>query len=78
MIGKMVTSTATAEHAAPAFRRIVLGGLVVAALALSGCGRKNDLELPPDAKVEGQEKTLPPGKAPKKAPEKNFVLDWLL
>ena len=53
-------------------------GLLAAALALGACGRKGDLELPPDASFEGQPKTMPAAKAPDKVPDKPFILDGLL
>jgi len=58
--------------------RAVAIGLVAAALALAGCGRKGSLELPPDASVEGQPNSMPAAKAPAKVPERSFVLDGLL
>jgi len=51
---------------------------VAAALALAACGRKGNLELPPDASIKDQPKTMQAGKAPEKVPEKSFVLDGLL
>jgi predicted small lipoprotein YifL len=51
---------------------------VAAALALAACGRKGNLELPPDASVEGQRETMSAGTAPDKVPERSFVLDGLL
>lgn len=53
-------------------------GLVAAALALGGCGRKGGLELPPDAKVEGQPTSMSAGTAPDKVPDNPFILDGLL
>jgi predicted small lipoprotein YifL len=55
-----------------------MAAVLAVALALAGCGRKGPLEAPPDAKVEGQPKTLPAGTAPPKVPERRFVLDRLL
>jgi predicted small lipoprotein YifL len=57
---------------------VVVIGLVAAALALAGCGRRGPLELPPDASVEGQPKSMPAGRAPEKVPERSFVLDGIL
>lgn len=51
---------------------------VAMAVALTGCGRKGALEAPPEASVEGQPKTLNAGSAPKKVPDRKFVLDGLL
>jgi len=59
-------------------RHAAVIGLVAAALALAACGRKGNLELPPDASVEGQPKAMPAGTAPDKVPERSFVLDGLL
>jgi predicted small lipoprotein YifL len=59
-------------------RHAALIGLVAAALALAACGRKGNLELPPDASVEGQRETMSAGTAPDKVPERSFVLDGLL
>lgn len=55
-------------------------GLLVAAAALllTACGRKGDLERPPSANVEDQPKTLTAGTAPKHVPDKPFILDGLL
>ncbi len=58
--------------------RAAVIGLVAAALALGACGRKGNLELPPDASVAGQPKSMPAAKAPDKVPDKPFVLDGLL
>lgn len=55
-----------------------LAAVLVTALALTGCGRKGALEAPPDAAVEGQPRTLRAGEAPKKVPEREFILDRLL
>lgn len=59
-------------------RHAALVALVAAALALAACGRKGNLELPPDASIKDQPKTMQAGKAPEKVPEKSFVLDGLL
>jgi len=59
-------------------RHAAVIGLVAAALALAACGRKGNLELPPDASIEGQPKAMPAAKAPDKVPERSFVLDGLL
>lgn len=58
--------------------RVAAIGLVAVALVLAGCGRKGNLELPPDASIKDQPKAMPAGKAPAKVPEKSFVLDGLL
>ena len=67
----------TARPAGFAGRAAVIG-LVAAALALAGCGRKGNLELPPDASVEGQPRSMPAAKAPDKVPDNPFILDGLL
>jgi predicted small lipoprotein YifL len=64
----------------PAFKGflLALAGVMIAA-ALSGCGRKGGLDLPPDAAA-----TPPPAAAydaqgnPVPAPKKQFILDPLL
>jgi predicted small lipoprotein YifL len=58
--------------------RIVVVGLVVAAVGLAGCGRKGALEAPPGMalKAANAGEPLPPdGKA---KPDKKFVLDPLI
>jgi predicted small lipoprotein YifL len=61
----------------------IAAGLVAAALALSACGVRGNLDLPPDAKAQqaatatsesGQGKAE--GAAP--SPHKGFILDGLL
>ena len=54
--------------------RVLVLGLVVAAIGLAGCGRKGALEAPPAAPV------VAPDVAPAPPPAKNsgFILDPLL
>ena len=57
--------------------------VVIAALALSGCGLKGPLELPPDAKAQAQTSASADsgqGKAEAAAPKphKGFILDDLI
>ena len=59
-------------------RHAAVIGLVAAALALAACGRKGNLELPPNASVEGQPEAMSAAEAPDKVPERSFVLDGLL
>ena len=72
---------------APSFLRLAAIGVLVISFALSGCGRKGPLDLPPKASAapasEQQAQTeasededgnpvMPRGQ------KKRFVLDWLL
>jgi predicted small lipoprotein YifL len=72
-------------------RRLALIGMVAAAFALAGCGRKGPLEVPPSATAEeraaaGDPAVAPPpvmdeqGRpiAPESARKKKIFLDWLL
>lgn len=52
-----------------------LGMLVAAGLALSGCGRKGELDLPSTPSDKVNQRSYSP---PKTAPERPFVLDPLL
>jgi predicted small lipoprotein YifL len=59
--------------------RIVVVGLVVAAVGLAGCGRKGALEAPPGMALKaanaGEPELPPDGKV---KPDKKFVLDPLI
>jgi predicted small lipoprotein YifL len=58
--------------------KAVVAGSVLAALALSGCGRKGMPELPPSAAATTQDRS-DTGEAPAaKQPDKPFPLDFLL
>ena len=65
-------------------RAATLGAFVVAlAVALSGCGRKGDLDPPPASVVmtpDGKPATGPDGKPlqPDGVPKRRIFLDWLL
>jgi predicted small lipoprotein YifL len=57
--------------------RIVVVGLVVAAVGLAGCGRKGALEAPPGMAVKAATAgDVPPDE--QKKPDKKFVLDPLI
>ena len=67
---------------APADRRILsrvlIAGMIVLSIGLTGCGRKAALDPPPDAAVATKTcTTCAPAPAPEK-PHKPFFLDWLL
>ncbi len=66
---------------APADRRIItrvlVAGMVVLAIGLTGCGRKATLDPPPTPAVTDHAGG-PPAMAPEKKPHKPFFLDWLL
>jgi len=58
--------------------RVVVIGLLVAAVGLAGCGRKGALEAPPGMALKAATAgEVPPAEAPKK-PDKPFLLDPLL
>jgi predicted small lipoprotein YifL len=57
--------------------RIVVVGLVVAAVGLAGCGRKGALEAPPGMALKAANAGEPAPEDPKK-PDKKFVLDPLI
>jgi predicted small lipoprotein YifL len=57
--------------------RVVLAGLVVGSMALSGCGRKGALEPPPHAGVTSDSTVVDGEKTPAK-PNRPFVLDPLI
>ena len=78
----------------PQFRygRMAVLAVAIAAVGLSGCGRKSGLDLPPTASLTDQQ-TAPPGGAsnapsllgqpappppPPPAPPKRFLMDFLL
>ena len=74
-----------------ALARMAIIGAIVAALALTGCGRKGPLDLPPSAAtsepvvgVAGEPKPGtgigPDGKpvAPRTGPNRPTILDWLV
>jgi predicted small lipoprotein YifL len=54
--------------------RLAVAGLVVASLALAGCGRKGPLDAPGGAAVQQNDAGQP---APAK-PDKHFILDPLV
>jgi predicted small lipoprotein YifL len=57
--------------------RIVVVGLVVAAVGLAGCGRKGALEAPPGMALKASTAgDAPPD--PKAKPDRKFVLDPLI
>jgi predicted small lipoprotein YifL len=56
--------------------RALIAGLLVAAVGLSGCGRRGALEPPPGASVTSTGEKAPDTGA--KKPDKPFFLDWLL
>ncbi len=59
--------------------RVVVVGLVVAAVGLAGCGRKGALEAPPGMALKAATAgdVPPPDTGPKK-PDKKFLLDPLI
>ena len=70
-----------------ALARMAIIGAMVAALALTGCGRKGPLDLPPAAAISepgvGEPKQAsvgPDGKpvAPRTGPNRPTILDWLV
>ncbi len=58
--------------------RVVVVGLVVAAVGLSGCGRKGALEAPPGMALKASTAGDVPPADPKAKPDKKFVLDPLI
>jgi len=60
--------------------RVALGLTVVAALALSGCGRKGPLEAPPSAQAVTTDQSADTGTPPSGPvkPKRHFFLDPLL
>jgi predicted small lipoprotein YifL len=60
--------------------RIAIAGLLVAAVALAGCGRKGALEAPPGATLQSAapEETAPADATAIPKPDKPFILDGLL
>jgi predicted small lipoprotein YifL len=58
----------------PLVYRLAVAGLVVASLALAGCGRKGTLEAPGGAAVKQDDS----GKPVPAKPDKHFVLDPLV
>jgi len=54
--------------------RLAVAGLVVASLALAGCGRKGPLDAPGGAAVQQDES----GKPVPAKPDKHFILDPLV
>jgi predicted small lipoprotein YifL len=74
----------------PQFRygRMVVLAAAIAAVGLTGCGRKSGLDLPPSAAITDPQ-TAPPGTAPNgqpapaqpaapPAPPRRFLLDFML
>ncbi len=58
--------------------RVLVAGMIVLSIGLTGCGRKAALEPPPGAAVTTETcTTCAPAPGPKK-PDKPFFLDWLL
>jgi predicted small lipoprotein YifL len=59
--------------------RVLVAGIAVLAIGLTGCGRKAALDPPPGAAVTTTTSctTCAPAPAPK-GPDKPFFLDWLL
>jgi predicted small lipoprotein YifL len=59
--------------------RAGIGLVIIAALALSACGRKGPLEPPPTAAAVDQSGLAPaPPPEPEKKPAKHFFLDPLI
>jgi predicted small lipoprotein YifL len=59
--------------------RVALAGVLVAAFALSACGRRGPLEAPPNAAVTGDETAAAVAQDPKAGkPNGSFILDPLL
>jgi predicted small lipoprotein YifL len=58
--------------------RIVVVGLVVAAVGLAGCGRKGALEAPPGMAVKAATAGEQPAPDDQKKPDRKFVLDPLI
>jgi predicted small lipoprotein YifL len=58
--------------------RIVVVGLVVAAVGLAGCGRKGALEAPPGMALKAATAGEEPAPDAKAKPDKKFVLDPLI
>ena len=67
--------------------RIAIIGVLVAAFALAGCGRKGGLDAPPGAAVADQNGPGGPGTAvapdgtamaPTQAPKRRTPIDWLI
>lgn len=73
-VGRVVFGGALPMNS-PFFSRLAIAGIVVAALALAGCGRKGPLDAPGAAATE-------PGQAapaePAKKPDRHFILDPLV
>ncbi len=72
-VGRDKRSGALALMNSPILVRVALAGMVVAALTLSGCGRKGALEPPPGASAKD------PGPQPAQSkPDRHFFLDPLV
>jgi predicted small lipoprotein YifL len=57
----------------PLVFRLAIAGMVLASLALTGCGRKGPLEAPGGAAVQDQGPV-----ADQQKPDKHFILDPLV
>jgi predicted small lipoprotein YifL len=68
--------------------RFALVGVLAACAMLAGCGRKAGLDPPPAAAVADPaaapvaaapaQGNIPTGSAPRKGPDRPFILDWLI
>lgn len=65
----------------PLLKPVMVGGILIIGLFLSGCGKKNFPEAPlrPNEKIEkGQERKKEDSRRPITKPDKSFILDPLL
>jgi predicted small lipoprotein YifL len=58
--------------------RIALAGLLAGSLALSACGRKGALEVPPRAGITGEPAAASDGDKTPARPDRPFILDPLI
>jgi predicted small lipoprotein YifL len=73
-VGRDMRSGALALKNSPILVRVAVAGMVVAALTLSGCGRKGALEPPPSASAGKEDGAA----APPAKPDRHFILDPLV
>ena len=60
------------------FSRALMVGILLAAIGLSGCGRRGPLEAPPGAAAASADPAASARRAESPEPDKPFILDPLL